>query len=52
MMLVILIVLLILLGGGGGYYGHSRWGYTGGAGIGLGTILVILIIAYLLGFFR
>jgi hypothetical protein len=47
-MLIVLIVLLILLAGGGGYYGHSRWGYAGGAGIGLGTILVILITAYLL----
>jgi hypothetical protein len=44
--------LVLLLGGGGGYYGHSRWGYSGGAGIGLGTILVILLIAYLLGMFR
>jgi hypothetical protein len=48
-MLILLIVLLLVLGGGGGYYGHSRWGYRGGAGIGLGTILVILLVAYLLG---
>ncbi len=48
-MLILLIVLLLVLGGGGGYYGHSRWGYRGGAGIGLGTILVILLIAYMLG---
>jgi len=34
---------------GGGYYGHSRWGPRGGAGIGLGTILIILLICYLLG---
>ena len=37
-MLILIIVLLLVLGGGGGYYGHSRWGYGGGAGIGLGTI--------------
>jgi hypothetical protein len=30
----------LIIGGGGGYYGHSRWGYGGGAGIGLGTILL------------
>ena len=38
-MLILLILLLLLIGGGGGYYGHSRWGYGGGAGVGLGTIL-------------
>jgi hypothetical protein len=48
-MLILLIVLLLVFGGGGGYYGHSRWGRSGGAGIGIGTILVILLIAYMLG---
>jgi hypothetical protein len=48
-MLILLIVLLLVLGGGGGYYGHSRWGYRGSAGIGLGTILLILLLAYLVG---
>jgi hypothetical protein len=33
---------------GGGYYGHSRWGYGGGMGSGVGTVLVILLIFYLL----
>lgn len=52
MLTIIIIVLMVLvLGGGGGYYGHSRWGYRGSTGIGLGTILVILLVAYLLGFF-
>ena len=37
-MLLLLIILILLFGGGGGYYGHSRWGYGGGAGVGLGTI--------------
>ena len=41
-MLIILIVVIIILGSGGGYYGHSRWGYGGGAGTGLGTILLVL----------
>ncbi len=48
-MLILLIILILLLGGGGGYYGHSRWGYGGGAGISLGTILLIVLVAYLLG---
>jgi hypothetical protein len=52
MTLIILIVVLVLLfGGGGGYYGYSRWGYRGGAGIGLGTILLIVLVCYLLGVF-
>ena len=46
-MLLLLILLLLLLGGGGGYYGHRRWGYRGGAGVGLGTILLIVLIIYL-----
>jgi hypothetical protein len=49
-MLIIIIVLLVLvLGGGGGYYGYGRWGYRGGAGISLGTVLLILLVCYLLG---
>jgi hypothetical protein len=52
MTIILIILLVLLLGGGGGYYGHSRWGYAGGAGIGLGTILLIVITAYALGFFN
>jgi hypothetical protein len=48
-MLILLIILLLIFGTGGGYYGHTRWGYRGSAGIGLGTILLILLVAYLLG---
>ena len=48
-MFILLIVIIILLAGGGGYYGHSRWGYAGGAGVSLSTILLILLIAWLLG---
>ena len=47
-MLILLIILILLFGGGGGYYGHRRWGPGGGAGIGLGTILVIILLFYLL----
>src|SRR5258708_39561037 len=48
-MLILLIILLLLLGGGGGYYGHSRWGYGGGAGVGLRPILLVLLLAFLFG---
>jgi hypothetical protein len=51
-MLILIIVLLLVFGVGGGYYGHSRWGPSGGAGIGVGTILLILLIAYMLGLFH
>ena len=51
-MIIVIIILILLLGGGGGYYGHSRWGSSGGAGIGLGTVLIILLICYMLGLFR
>jgi len=47
--LILLIILLLVLGAGGGYYGHSRWGYGGGADIGLGTILLIVLLVYMLG---
>jgi hypothetical protein len=48
-MILLIIILILVFGLGGGYYGHTRWGPRGGAGISLGTILVILLIAYLLG---
>ena len=51
-MLILLIILVLVFGGGGGYYGHSRWGPSGGAGVGLGTILLIVFIVYLLGGLR
>ncbi len=51
-MLLLLLVVLVILALGGGYYGRNRWGNTGGAGIGLGTVLVILLIAWMLGLFH
>lgn len=51
-MLMLIIILLLVFGLGGGYYGHTRWGPSGGAGIGLGSILLILLIAYMLGLFK
>ena len=51
-MILLIIVLILVFGLGGGYYGRSQWGASGGFGIGLGTILLILLICYLLGLFR
>ena len=51
-MLLLIIILLLIFGGGGGYYGHSRWGPGGGASVGLGTVLLILLMVYLLGGLR
>lgn len=50
-MILLIIVLILVFSGGFGYWGHSRWGSTNtyaGPGIGLGTILIILLILYLL----
>jgi hypothetical protein len=40
-----LVLLIILLFGGGGY-GYSRYGYRGG--IGIGGVLLIILVCYLL----
>ena len=50
--MLILLIVVLLLGAGGGSYGHTRWGPSGGAGTGLGTVLLILLIAYMLGMFH
>ena len=51
-MLILLLVLLILCGGlGGGYYGNTRYPGWGGPGFGLGTILIVCLVIYLLGGF-
>jgi hypothetical protein len=50
-MLLLIIVLLLLFGGGGGYFGYSRWGSRGGLGI-VGTVLVIAVILYAVGYLR
>lgn len=49
MLLILLVIVLLLLASGGGYYGYGRWGYTGGAGVSLGTIVIILLVLYLMG---
>jgi hypothetical protein len=47
--LLLIILLVLLFGFGGGYYGHTNWGPYYGGGFGLGTVLVILLVLYLLG---
>jgi hypothetical protein len=46
-MSILLISLLVVLGVGTGYYGHRRWGFGRGTCFGLGTILVVLVVAYI-----
>ena len=53
-MIILIILLLLVFGGGFGYWGHTQWGANNGfagPGIGLGTILVICLILYLLRVF-
>jgi hypothetical protein len=44
---LILIILIILLLFGGGF-GYSRWGHRGGIGIG-GVLLIVLVVYLLVG---
>lgn len=50
--MLIFIIWVLVLGAGGAYYGHSRWGLRGGAGIGIGTVLAILLTINLLGVYH
>jgi hypothetical protein len=43
---------LLLVLGGSRHHGYGRWGYQGGAGVGLGTMLLVLLVAYMLGAFH
>jgi hypothetical protein len=51
-MLLLIIILILLFGFGGGYYGHTQWGYRGSTGVGLGTVLVIVLLVWMLGGIR
>jgi len=51
-MLLLVLLLLLIFGFGGGYWGHRQWGPPGSLGIGLGTILIIVLIVWLLGGLR
>lgn len=44
--LILLIIVILLLFGGG--FGYHTWGYTGGLGIG-GVLLIVLIVYLLVG---
>ena len=46
-MSILLISLLVVLGVGVGYYGHRRWGFGRGTCFGFGTILFVLVVAYI-----
>lgn len=51
MLLILIIIVIVLLIGAAPTWPYSRgWGYYPSGGLGL--VLVIIIIAYLLGFFR
>ena len=49
--MLLLLLLLVVLFGGFGWYGGERWSPGNGSGIGLGTIVVIFLIIWLLGGF-
>jgi len=51
-MLLLIIILILLFGGGLGYYGHSNWGPSYGFPSGLGAVLIILLVCWLLGLFN
>ena len=52
-LLLIIIVLFLLFGGGfGTYHAWGNYGPAYGGGIGIGTILVILLVVWLLGGLR
>jgi hypothetical protein len=47
-MILLIIILVLLFGGGFGYWGHNQYGGYAGPGIGIGTVLAILLVLYLL----
>jgi hypothetical protein len=52
-MLLLIIILILVFGGFGGWYDSNNNGSWGrGGSIGLGTILLICLVIYLLGGFR
>jgi len=51
-MLILIIVLVLLFGGGLGYWGNGQYPGWGGPSFGLGGVLLVLLILYLLGYLR
>jgi len=50
--LILFIILILLIGVPGTWYGHQNYGPAWGSGIGLGTVLIIILLFYLLGGIR
>ena len=52
-MLLLIIVLILVFGGGGLYFhGNENWGPRyGNSSFGLGTILIIVLVCYMLHLF-
>lgn len=46
-LILILLIVLLLFGGTSGYYAHQQWGAPGLGGV-LGTVVIILLFAFLL----
>ena len=54
-MLLLIILAVLVFGGFAGWGGHRQWGESNGyagPGIGLGTILIILLVCWAMGVFR
>jgi hypothetical protein len=49
--MLLLLIILILLFGFGGYWGGNRYNAGSGLPFGLGTVLVVCLIIWLLGGF-
>lgn len=47
-LIIVLVLLLLLLGGWGSHYGYNAYGPAWGVGGGLGTILIIIFVVWLL----
>lgn len=49
--ILIIILVLLLFGGGGGYYGYSTYGGAGLGGV-LGLVLIIFLVLWFAGALR
>jgi hypothetical protein len=51
MSILLIVVLVVVFGGFGGWYGHNQWGSSqpyAGPGFGIGTILILLLVLYMI----
>ena len=51
-MLMLVTIWLLALGAGGAYYGQRRWGFGGAAGMGIGTVLLVIFAVNVLGVYH